>query len=77
MAEGKKEEQQISAQEEKLIERAKKISVKEGSAHSVMEGFGSRYITPFALAIGANNAQIGLLNCSISFRKSLAALHTP
>ncbi|MEI7718707.1 MAG: MFS transporter [archaeon] len=46
----------------RLIEKTKKLSVKEGSAYSVMDGFGFRYVTPFALSVGANNTQIGLLS---------------
>jgi len=42
-------------------ERTMKISVKEGSFASIMTGFGDYYITPYALALGANNFQIGLL----------------
>ena len=42
--------------------QAKKISIKEGSAWSLMEGFGVRYITPYALYLGASNSQIGLLS---------------
>lgn len=40
---------------------ARSLSVKEGATYSVMDGFGLRAITPFALQIGASNAQIGLL----------------
>jgi MFS family permease len=47
---------------EKLIEISKKISVKEAGTFSFMDGFGLRNIMPFALAIGANNLQIALLN---------------
>jgi len=47
--------------EEALKEKTKKLSIKEGSAHSVMDGFGLMYMTPYALALGANNAQIGFL----------------
>ncbi|MBN2420955.1 MFS transporter [Candidatus Woesearchaeota archaeon] len=47
--------------EEHLKEQARNISIEEGSAYSVMDGFGLRYMTPFALSIGANNAQIGIL----------------
>jgi len=47
--------------EEELKEKTKKLSVKDGSAYSVMDGFGLRYITPYALSLGASNAQIGLL----------------
>ena len=47
--------------EEFLKEETKKFSVKEAAVASVMDGAGSRYITPFALALGASNSQIGLL----------------
>jgi len=47
--------------EEKLIERAKIISVREAGAYSLMDGFGSRYITPFANAMGVSNTYIGML----------------
>lgn len=43
-------------------EEAGKISIKEGSAWSLMEGFGNKYITPYALSIGATNTQIGILS---------------
>ena len=45
----------------KLKEATKKLSVKEGIASGIMDGAGVKYITPYALAIGANNAQIGFL----------------
>ncbi|MBU1103880.1 MAG: MFS transporter [Nanoarchaeota archaeon] len=48
-------------QEEKLKEEARKISIREGAASSLMEGFGNRFVTPFALALNATNAQIGFL----------------
>ena len=47
--------------EEELKEKTKKLSMKEGSAYSVMDGFGLRYMTPYVLALGASNAQIGFL----------------
>lgn len=49
-------------EEAKLIEKTKKLSIAEGSAYSVMDGFGFRYVTPYALSVGANNTQIGLLS---------------
>lgn len=47
--------------EEKLRHNARITSVKEGCIYGASEGTGLRYVTQFALAIGANNAQIGLL----------------
>ncbi|MBU3912796.1 MAG: MFS transporter [Nanoarchaeota archaeon] len=43
-------------------ERTMKLSIKEGMAASVMSGAGDAYISPFAIALNANNAQIGLLS---------------
>ncbi len=48
--------------EEQLIEQAKKISIKEAGAYGFMDGFGIRYITPYAIALGASNAFIGFLS---------------
>lgn len=42
-------------------ERTAKLSIKEGSSATVMS-IGSDYLTPFALALKANNAQIGFLS---------------
>jgi len=42
-------------------ERTMKVSIKEGAASSVMSGLTGDYITPFALILKANNAQIGFL----------------
>ena len=61
--------------EEKLKAEACKISIKEGSAYSIMEGFGLRYITPYALAMGANNANIGILNSVPSLIGSFSELY--
>ncbi|MBI2045705.1 MFS transporter [Candidatus Pacearchaeota archaeon] len=48
-------------QEEELKAKTRKISIKDGSAFGIMDGMGLRYITPYALRLGANNAQIGFL----------------
>jgi MFS family permease len=53
--------------EELLKEKAKKISIGDGSLYSVMDGAGLRYITPYALALGASNKFIGLLSMFPSF----------
>ncbi len=55
-------EEQKKDSDEELKEKARKISVKEGSAYSVMDGFGLRNITPYALALGAKNTHIGFLS---------------
>lgn len=54
--------------------QAEKISMKEGSSYSVMDGFGLRYITPYALAIGASNIAIGILGSLPSLLGNLAQL---
>jgi len=62
--------------EEKLKEKAKDISIKEGNAYSVMDGFGQRYITPFAVALQASNFLIGLITTLPSLIGSFAQLST-
>lgn len=57
-----KEKREKKISEERLKAEARSISIKEASAYSVSEGFGIRFITPFALALGANNSQIGFLS---------------
>ncbi|MFA6022591.1 MAG: MFS transporter [Candidatus Pacearchaeota archaeon] len=47
--------------EEQKQAKTRKYSIIEGSATSVMSGAGDSYITPYAIELGANNAQIGLL----------------
>ncbi len=51
-----------SEKEEALKEESRRIGMKEAAAWSFMDGFGTRYIAPFAIALGASNKQIGLLN---------------
>lgn len=62
--------------EEQLKEKAKKLSIKEGSAYSVMDGFGYRYITPFAVALQASNFIIGLIATLPGLIGSFAQLTT-
>jgi len=70
----KTEVKQLS--ENELKEITKKISIKEGIVANFMDGAGSRYITPYALAIGANNTQIGLLTSIPSLLGNLSQLFT-
>lgn len=63
-------------EEYKLIEQTKKISTKEAAAYSLMDGFGFRYISPYALAVGATNTQIGLLSSLPSLFGNLSQLLT-
>lgn len=74
MEDSKKE---VNSEEEiKLIEKTKKISTKEAAAYSVMDGFGMRYVSPYALAVGASNTQIGLLSSLPSLFGNLSQLLT-
>jgi MFS family permease len=57
-----KKEELSKEDEQKLVEKTKKLSIWEGSAYSVMDGFGFRYVTPYALSVGATNTHIGLLS---------------
>ncbi|MBL8027999.1 MAG: MFS transporter [Fibrobacteres bacterium] len=50
-----------TAEEEKKLEEGRTLSVRQGAYYGIMEGFGIRYITPYALAVGASNRIIGLL----------------
>ena len=58
-------------------EKTKKISIKEGSFASVMDGFGTRYITPYALALGASNFIVGLLASLPQLLANIAQLPVP
>jgi MFS family permease len=63
-------------EEEHLKKRARNLSIREGSGYSVMDGFGFRYITPYALAVGANDTVIGLLSSLPSLVGSFFQLYT-
>lgn len=52
--------------EKELKEKTLKLSVKEGSATSVMSGTGEAYIVPFALSLNASNFQIGFLSSFVA-----------
>ena len=56
------------------IENTKKNSIKDGTAWSVMFGFGEQYITPFALKLGASSPEIGILNSVPAFIGALFQL---
>ena len=65
---------------EGLKAKSRKISQKEACAYSFMDGFGLRYITPFAVEIGKNsknlNTYVGLLTALPSLLGSLSQLLT-
>ncbi len=48
--------------DEELKSKARKNSMKDGAFFSIMDATGLKYATPYALALGANNIQIGLLS---------------
>ncbi|HIJ14513.1 TPA: MFS transporter [Candidatus Woesearchaeota archaeon] len=52
-------------------EKTKKYSIVDGSAYSIMYGFGEQYVTPFAIKLGASNSEIGILASVPSFIGSL------
>lgn len=62
--------------EEELKKKSLKISVKEGCSYSFMDGFGLRYITPYALALGANNSVIGLISSLPGLLGNLTQLYS-
>jgi len=55
---------------EKLLEKTRKLSAQEGAVSSVMFGGAESHIIPYAIELGANNLQTGLL-------ASLANLFAP
>ena len=65
-----------TAAEEKLKANSRDTSIKEGSVYSVSDGFGLRYITPYALALGASNAHIGILNSLPSLLGTFSQLYS-
>ena len=46
----------------KQTDKALKNSIKDGASYSAMDGITTTYSTPFALALGASDAQVGILN---------------
>jgi MFS family permease len=62
--------------EEVLKKESLKLSIKEGASASVMSGAGNSFITPFALAIGANSLHIGFLSSFIGLVGPLAQLRS-
>jgi MFS family permease len=63
--------------DEKARKKSLKYSTKDGVAWSVNTGLGSNFITPYALKLGANNTQIGLLTSVPNLVASLSQLETP
>ena len=67
----------MNLSEEELKKKASELSIKEGSFYSIMDGMGLRYITPFALALGASNKQIGFLTSLPSMIGNFSKIFTP
>ena len=59
-----------------LKKKGREISIKEGCAYGVQEGFGLKNVTPYALAVGFTNFHIGLLHSVPSFLGNLSQLFT-
>lgn len=74
--ENKETEKEKLIDEEKLKKEARKISIKEGSTYGVQDGFGLKYVTPYALAVGSNNFYIGLLNSIPSLLGNFSQIFT-
>jgi|APSaa5957512622_1039677.scaffolds.fasta_scaffold26675_2 MFS family permease len=60
----------------KLAKKAGRLSIVEGSFTALMLGFGNRYITPYALVLGASNFMIGILSTLPNFIGNLHQLVT-
>ncbi|MBN2052647.1 MFS transporter [Candidatus Woesearchaeota archaeon] len=43
-------------------EKTKKYSIVDGSACSIMHGFGEQYVVPYAIRLGASNAEMSILS---------------
>jgi MFS family permease len=60
-----------------LVEKSLKYSVADGSAHAAMLGLTESYIVPFALALRATTAHVGLLVSIPHLIMALSQLTTP
>ena len=58
-------------------QKSLRLNVFDGAASFAMAGFTQNYVTPFALALKATTAQIGLLNSLPSFAAAFAQLAAP
>lgn len=62
--EKKEDKEKVLTEAEEMLEkeRTMSLSIKEGSSTSVMSALTDNFVSPFALALNANNAQIGFLS---------------
>ncbi|MEM2796299.1 MAG: MFS transporter [Candidatus Hadarchaeales archaeon] len=63
--------------EEEKRKKSLEYSIKDGVAWSVNEALGAYYVSPFAIALGASEAQIGLLTSVPNLAANLSQLATP
>jgi MFS family permease len=59
------------------VRKSLRLSILDGAASSAMAGLTQNYITPFALALKATTAQIGLLSSLPSFVSAFSQLASP
>jgi MFS family permease len=68
----------LIARDSKLkVKKSLKLSVLDGSAYSAMLGLTFNYITPFALALKATTAQVGLLTSIPNLVMAVSQLSAP
>src|SRR3972149_2654136 len=59
------------------IKKSLRLSVLDGAAYAAMLGLTQNYITPYALALRATTAQIGLLSSVPNFAMAFSQLAAP
>lgn len=64
-------------QTRRIVKRSLRFSIVDGSAHAAMMGLTQNYITPFALALKATTAQIGLLTSIPNLSMAISQLAAP
>ncbi|MEM3341668.1 MAG: MFS transporter [Thermoplasmata archaeon] len=69
----KKEKEDISPEKMSI---GRKVSIVEGAFYGISESCGMKYITPFALALGASNFIVGIISSLPQFLGNLVQLHT-
>ncbi len=65
---------QSMAGEKKLKKKTQELSIKEGDAAAVMSGAGESYVIPYAIALNANNVQIGFLASFVNLLGSMSQI---
>lgn len=67
--------EKLELTDEQKYEQTRKLSIKEGSACSVMSGVGDAYITPYAIELKASNIEIGFLSSFTSLLGPLTQIY--